>query len=143
MERYDRSMPRHEPPQPARTGLPAGSARRSSRRPPEAPPATREGPPGWLAFIAGAALTVLAYGALRDPDPARARVKTATNAVRPSQREPAEPSEPSIDTAAARRARNPLFSVDAAAPIEDPSDHEDGAEEPPTQVNVPAQPDRD
>ena len=138
--RYDPRVPRDEPPQPARTRPPAGSARRPSRQ--EAPAAAPQGPPGWLAFIAGAALTVLAYGALRDPEPARTRVKTATNAVRPSQREPAEHGERAIDTPAARPS-NPLFDVDAAAPLEEPGEDEADATEAPAVLapSVPSRPD--
>jgi hypothetical protein len=63
---------------------------------------------------------VLAYGALRDPDPARAPVKTATSAVRPAQRERTEHGEPDIDPPATRSASNPGAALDAEAPVDEP-----------------------
>lgn len=142
--RYDRGVPRDEPLQTARTGPPARSTRRSSRRPPPAPeaPTAPARPPGWLTFIAGAALTLLAYGAQRDPDPSRAPLKTATNAVRPAHREPMEHDEPDLDTPAARPERERVAELDAAAPLEEPSADDAEGMEPQTLIaRVPARPD--
>jgi len=124
-----RGVPRDEPPQTARTARPTGAARRSSRRPAQAP--TREGPPGWLAFILGAALTLLAYGALREDPPKRTPVKTATNAMKPSaysRRQRRERTDAGVAAPrTAQPALDPRATIDAAIPFEElavEDDHE-------------------
>jgi hypothetical protein len=115
----------------------------------ERPP---QGPPKWLAFIAGAALTVLAYGALRSPERPRPAAK-AMQALSPASAHRARtpPAEHrTSESASARPTRTEpvavLMEADAGAPFDEPPDDDQAGADlagpsAPAPARAPAQPD--